>query len=158
MQRALKSVFYGGLVAGTIDIAAAAAISSLGFGVVLRAVASGLLGRAAFQGGPGVAVLGMVLQWVMSWIIAGVFVTASVKFPSLTRRWVASGVVYGVIVFFVMNYGVLPLSAVGHIAHFKPLSFVENLLAMVLFGLIIASIASRFLDGERRRGVAVLRS
>ncbi len=50
MQRALKSVFYGGLVAGTIDIVAASAISSLGFGVVLRAVASGVARQGRVPG------------------------------------------------------------------------------------------------------------
>jgi hypothetical protein len=40
-----------------------------------------------------------------------------------------------------MNYVVLPLSAVGHRAHFTPKTFVENLLAMLLFGVIIAYFA-----------------
>jgi FtsH-binding integral membrane protein len=54
-----------------------------------------------------------------------------------------------------MNYVVLALSAIGHIAHFKPLSFVENLLAMLLFGLIIASIANRFGIGTPPRAAAL---
>jgi uncharacterized membrane protein YagU involved in acid resistance len=151
MQRALKSVLYAGLVAGTVDIAAAAAINGLGFGIILRAVASGLLGHDAFQGDSWVAVLGMVLQWAMSIIIAAIYVLAGLRLPILFRRWILFGTLYGVVVFLVMNYIVMPLSAVGHVAHFKPASFVENLLAMLLFGLIIASIAHHFSIGGQRR-------
>jgi hypothetical protein len=151
MHRALRSALFAGLVAGTIDLAAAAAINGVGFGVILRAVASGALGRAAYQGGTSVAVLGLVLQWAMSILIAGTFVMAAVKIPALIRRWVSAGLVYGVIVFFVMNYVVVPLSAVGHIPRFRPLSFVLNLLAMLLFGLVIASMTNRFLTGAQRR-------
>jgi hypothetical protein len=154
MQRALRSVLYAGLVAGTVDIAAAAAINMVGFGVILRAVASGLLGRAAFQADSWVAALGMGLQWGMSIIIAAIYVLAGLKLPILFRRWILCGTLYGVVVFFVMNYVVMPLSAVGHVAHFKPASFIENLLAMLLFGLIIASIAHHFSIGGQRRAVA----
>jgi len=154
MQRALKCILYAGLVAGTVDIAAAAAINMVGLGVILRAVASGLLGHAAFQGDSWVAALGMALQWAMSIIIAAIYVLAGLKLPILFRRWILFGTLYGVVVFFVMNYVVMPLSAVGHVAHFKPASFVANLLAMLLFGLIIASIAHHFSIGGQRRAVA----
>ena len=45
---------------------------------------------------------------------------------------------YGVGVFAVMNYVVMPLSAVGHSPHFTLLSFSENMLAMLLFGVLVA--------------------
>jgi hypothetical protein len=158
MQRALRCVLYAGLVAGTVDIAAAAAINMLGFGIILRAVASGLLGRAAFQADAWVVALGMVLQWAMSILIAAIYVLAGLKLPILFRRWILFGTLYGVVVFFVMNYVVMPLSAVGHVAHFKPASFVENLLAMLLFGLIIASIAHHFSIAGQRRAAALSRT
>jgi hypothetical protein len=154
MQRALRCVVYAGLVAGTVDIAAAAAINMVGLGIILRAVASGLLGRAAFQADAWVAVLGMVLQWGMSILIAAIYVLAGLKLPILFRRWILFGTLYGVVVFFVMNYVVVPLSAVGHVPHFTPASFVENLLAMLLFGLIVASIAHHFSMGGQRRVAA----
>jgi hypothetical protein len=41
----------------------------------------------------------------------------------------------------VMNYVVVPLSAVGHTPHFSVRTFVENMLAMLLFGVIISAFA-----------------
>jgi FtsH-binding integral membrane protein len=50
----------------------------------------------------------------------------------------AAGLFYGVVIFAVMNYAVVPLSAVGHTFSFTPVQFLENMLAMLLFGIIIA--------------------
>ncbi|MEO6969023.1 MAG: hypothetical protein ABI132_11315 [Rhodanobacteraceae bacterium] len=143
--RVVSAILAGGLIAGAIDICAAALINHINLSVICRAVASGLLGKAAFHGGMGVSALGMLLQWGMSIIIAAIFVIAALRMRWLTARSILPGLAYGVIVFFVMNYIVMPLSAVGHAPHFTPASFVENLAAMLLFGLIVAFVAKRWL-------------
>ena len=45
------AVLYGGFVAGSLDVLAAALINRINPLIILRAIASGLLGREAFQGG-----------------------------------------------------------------------------------------------------------
>jgi uncharacterized membrane protein YagU involved in acid resistance len=134
------AVLYGGFVAGTLDVLAAALINWLNPLIIMRAIASGLLGRAAFQGGLPVAALGLLLQWAMSLLIAAIFVFAARRLAWLGRRWVAAGLLYGVVVFVVMEYVVVPLSAAAK-PHFTALSFVENVLAMLLFGLIVSFFA-----------------
>lgn len=131
------AILYGGFVAGSLDILAAALINRVDPLVIMRAIASGLLGRAAFQGGLPVAMLGLLLQWAMSLLIAAIFVFAARRLAWLGRRWVAAGLLYGVVVFVVMEYVVVPLSAAAK-PHFTALSLLENLLAMELFGLIVA--------------------
>jgi uncharacterized membrane protein YagU involved in acid resistance len=142
-MNSIRTAVYAGLLAGTIDIGAASAINAAAPDRVLRAVASGLIGRAAAHGGPWVPILGMVLQWAMSIVIAAVFLAAAAKAPILLRRWIAAGIAYGVIIFFVMNYVVVPLSAAAFKVHFSPLSFAENMAAMLLFGLIVAYVGRR---------------
>ena len=87
------------------------------------------------------AAFGLVLQWSMSLLIAAIFVVAAWRLRILGQRWMASGLVYGVIVFFVMNGVVVPLSAAGITGKFPAAVVIENLLAMLLFGLIIAFFA-----------------
>lgn len=70
----------------------------------------------------------------------------------MTARWILAGLAYGVIVFVVMNYAVMPVSAWHRINHFVPAKFVENLLAMLVFGLIIAACAKRFPGAPSGRG------
>jgi hypothetical protein len=134
------AVLYGGFVAGSLDILAAALINRVDPLIIMRAIASGLLGRAAFQGGLPVAALGLLLQWAMSLLIAAIFVFAAGRMSWLSRRWIAAGLLYGVVVFVVMEYVVVPLSAAAK-PHFTALSLVENLLAMLLFGLIVSFFA-----------------
>ena len=141
----LRTIIIAGFTAGTIDIAAACLINMRSLMVILQAIASGLLGRASFQGGAFAAVLGLILQWAMSCLIAAIYVLVVRRMALLRRNWIASGVAFGCIVFIVMNYVVVPLSAVGHAPKFTAATFAENLLAMVLFGLIIA-----FIDKPKR--------
>jgi hypothetical protein len=134
-------ILLGGFIAGTIDIGCACLINSAKPMTILQAIASGLLGKSAFVGGPTTVALGLGLQWAMSIIIATIFVVASRWEPVLGRRWIEAGLGYGVVVFVVMNYVVLPLSAIGHAPRFRIAHFIEDLLAMLLFGLIIALFA-----------------
>jgi len=137
----LGAILLGGFVAGTIDIGAAALINNASVPVILKAIASGILGKASFQLGIEAESLGVLLQWAMSILIAAIFVVTASRVTMLKRQWLAGGLAYGVGVFFVMNYVVVPLSAIGRVPHFTAARFIENLLAMLLFGVIIAFFA-----------------
>lgn len=144
----LPPILLGGFIAGTIDIGAASLINSTGVPVILKAVASGVLGSASFQGGAAAAWLGLALQWLMSLVIAAIFVVTTGSIAWTRRRWLGAGLAYGVVIFFVMNYVVVPLSRVGHPPRFTPWHFAENMFAMLLFGLIIAFFARNSSPGR----------
>jgi uncharacterized membrane protein YagU involved in acid resistance len=137
----LGAILLGGFVAGIIDIGAAALINSASVPVILKAIASGVLGKASFKLGMEAESLGVLLQWAMSILIAAIFVVTASRVTLLKRQWLAAGLAYGVVVFFVMNYVVVPLSAIGRVPHFTAARFMENMLAMLLFGVIIAFFA-----------------
>jgi hypothetical protein len=143
MASLLKTSIYAGLIAGTIDIGAACTINQVGPVPVLRFIASGLLG-APLAHVPWVYCLGMGLQWLMSIIIAAIFVFAASRIPALLRNWIAAGIAYGTVVYFVMTFVVVPLSKAKS-GHVTVASFAENLAAMVLFGLIVSYIAKRMM-------------
>ncbi len=63
--------------------------------------------------------------------------------PAFIMHAIAGGLIYGVVIFFVMNYVVVPLSAWKSMPHFTALKFAENMAAMLLFGLIVAFFARR---------------
>lgn len=132
------AVVAAGLVAGTIDIGAASLITGKDPLFICRVIAGGLLGKAALAGDASVAVLGLVLQWAMSMLIAAVYGAATRLLPILRRNWIVSGLAAGAVIFAVMNYAVVPLSAWRKFPKFTALSFAENFAAMLLFGLIVA--------------------
>ena len=144
----LSAILWGGLVAATLDIGAAVRVSGRSFGFILQFIASGLIGKAAFEGGAATVALGVVLQELMGLIIAAIYVIASLKLSWLRRSWAWWGLAYGAGIFAVMNYVVVPLSAVGRFPRFTAESFVKNLVVMLLFGLIIAWFARRRLGNS----------
>ncbi len=157
-RSALKAILCGGFVAGTLDVGAAALINWLNPVVILHAIASGVLGKASFYGGMPTALLGLGLQWGMSLVIAAIYVVAAMRMRWLTRHWMRGGVLYGFVIFVVMNYVVVPLSAawpkhnltVYDLLHrFTPDKFLGNLAAMLVFGLIVAFFAQHFASATR---------
>jgi uncharacterized membrane protein YagU involved in acid resistance len=139
----LNAIFLGGVIAASIDIAAACLISGRSPAFIMQAIAGGLLGRDSFQGGMATVILGAVLQEFMGILIAAIYVVSSKTIPGLLRHWIPSGIAYGVIIFFVMNYVVVPLSALRSAPHFTPGKFAANMAAMLLFGLVVAFFARR---------------
>ena len=139
----LQAIVAGGLVAGTVDIGAASLISGRSPVVISQFIAGGLLGKASLDGGMQTAAVGVVLQWAMSIIIAAIYVLASSRLEALRRSWLLFGILYGIPVYFVMEYVVVPLSAWHRVPKFAPLPFAENMLAMMVFGVIVAWFASR---------------
>ena len=71
------------------------------------------------KGGTGAAALGFVLQVFMGGLIGVIYGFAATKLPPLIGRWIPFGIAYGVGIFIVMNYVVVPLSAVGKAPSFK---------------------------------------
>src|SRR5215510_10072215 len=112
----LQPIFWGGLIAGTLDICAAFLNAwwraGLGPERVLYFVASGLIGPAAAEGGAKIAILGLALHFLIATIWTIVFYLASRKWLFLIERPVLFGLTYGVVVYLFMNFVVLRLSRV----------------------------------------------
>src|SRR5690242_11500784 len=69
----------------------------------LQFVASGIMGDAAFTGGLTTALLGLVLDFIMITIMAGVFIFSVDRIPLLRRNVILGSILYGFGIFIVMN-------------------------------------------------------
>lgn len=112
----LQPILIGGLIAGVLDITYAFVLSYIRSGrtpaFILQSVASGALGRDAYQGGAKTAALGLGFHFVIALAAAAVYVLASRVLPFLITQPVISGIIYGVCVYAVMNCVVLRVSAI----------------------------------------------
>jgi len=111
--RAVDTIILGGLLAGILDIADAFIVTTINGGTptrVLQAIASGVLGRAAYQGGAAVAALGLALHFVIAISAASAFLLISRLFPAVLRYAVWSGIAFGLAVWAFMYYTVLPIT------------------------------------------------
>jgi len=145
--RAFDTVVVGGLAAGVLDILDAFIVTSLNGGTpirVLHAIASGVVGRSAYQGGMTTAAVGLVLHFVISFGAATTYFLASRKLPVMLRHWVPAGLAFGLAVWVFMYYVVLPVTF-GRPNTLPPLPQLINQLGIHALGvgLPIAWFASR---------------
>jgi hypothetical protein len=134
-----RGVLLGTLIVGVLDITEVIMFYAFR-GVeperVLQGVAAGLLGRSAFRGGWSVALLGLAIHFAIALVVvtiyhAGVRQLAAARaagssLPAMIRHPWIGGALYGLAVYTVMNFIVLPLSAAGPPSRSWPI--VANLL------------------------------
>jgi len=142
-----SAIAWATLVAGVLDISSAFALAypkGVGPVRVLQGVAAGLIGReSAVKGGLLTAGLGWVIHLFIAFIVASVFYIASRKIGFLTRRAIISGLLYGVVVYGVMYWIVMPLAyPVVHPSLSRDATAV--CVHMILIGLPIALIVRWF--------------
>ena len=142
-----RVVAVAGLLAGALDLTFAFIFYSFQGATppgILRGIASGLVGHeAAFAAGSAPVALGAALHFFIAVSAAFVFYAASRRFPLLLRRPLVSGAAFGVVVYLVMHFVVIPLSRVPF--HVPSLHNVVGELCshIFLFGMVIALGAAR---------------
>jgi hypothetical protein len=144
--RPLQTILYGGLLVGVLDITYAFSfwwLKGVGPVRILQSIASGLLGPDAYRGGAKTAALGAALHFLIAFTIAAVYYAASLKLPAVFWwRPYIYGPLYGVAVYFFMNYVVIPLSAMPPASSFNPVWFIFSVFAHAfLVGLPVALLA-----------------
>ena len=112
----LRSIALGGSIIFVVQLIiqswfVASILQQNPFIVVLQYIASGALGESAFAGGTATALLGVLFHYMISFVIAGVFILSADRIHLLRRFPFVFSLLYGFGVFIVMNLIVLPLSA-----------------------------------------------
>lgn len=138
-SRPFPAIVWAGVTIGTFDLTSAMLCWGLTKGAppirILQSIASGWLGRASYQGGMRSALLGLVSHYFIAFTIATVYYLLSRRLPILIRHAIPCGLAYGFLAWVVMNFVVVPLSAI----HAVP--------AMSLAGFISGPIGHPFLVG-----------
>jgi len=108
---AFRAILTTGLIVGVLDISSALVIwwqRAVGARRGLQGIAAGLLGANAFDGGLVTAGLGLALHFFVAFVVVSIFYLASRQIEFLTIHPVGSGVLYGIGVYTVMYWFVLP--------------------------------------------------
>jgi hypothetical protein len=124
-------ILLGAFVVGSLD-----ALYALAFWLprgakasrIFQSIAAGLLGPDAFHRGAQTVVLGVALHYFIALAIVTVYWLAAQRIPLLVKHPIVCGAIYGIGVYVVMNYVVIPLSAAA-----KP----RFLLSWVLCSIIV---------------------
>ena len=111
-----KALVLGTLTVGTLDILDAFifnAFRDVSPVRILQYIASGVLGREAFQGGAATAALGLLLHYFIAFGVVSIYFLASRWLPILAQKPFLFGPLYGIGVHLAMHYLIVPLSAVN---------------------------------------------
>lgn len=134
-RRSLVPILWIWLVAGTLDITENLVFTQLR-GIspwrVFQYIASGLIGVKSFRIGWNSVALGFALHYgiALAWTV--IFYFAARRFAGLMRRPFVSGLIYGCLVYVIMNFVVLPFSGVPRpVAAITIVSRVNAVLALI---------------------------
>ncbi len=154
----VQAILVGGLVVAVLDAVDALVAYRLAFGMtpvsIYQFVASGLLGQAAFSGGAATALLGLAIHFLIAFTAAATYVLASERLSQLRRDAVEWGLAFGLAVFVVMSFVVIPLSRIPPAPPSVPLLLNGIIGHAFLVGLPIALAARRFLGRGSQAGIA----
>lgn len=141
-RNAALAIAVGGLVAGTLDLTQACIL----FGPrVPLAIAGGLLGEQAFQGGVAIYVLGVLLHFFIAFSVTAIYYGASRRLTFMTEHPLVCGLFFGMAVELVMSYVVLPLSALHARGPYRLHDVLLGLIVhMIVIGLPVAYSVRRF--------------
>jgi hypothetical protein len=149
----VKIILLAGLIAGALDITAACVNAYINNpkvtpDLVLRGVASGVFGPQARTGGNEMIFFGLLFHFIIATGFAALFVLLSQKLRFLTKHFVISGLIYGIVVWAIMSLVVVPLSQVTAPPIWKRFvwnkALVQVLILMFMIGLPIAWVTKHY--------------
>ena len=142
------AIFWGGLIAGTLDIASAGITTIMSGGSpirMLQGIAYALIGLGAFKGGLWTVLLGLACHFSITFGAAAAYWAVSRVMPVLVKKAVICGLLYGIVVYVITNYVIVPLSRIGRVLTHNPTQIAIGLVILMLFvGLPISLMTRRY--------------
>ena len=144
----LHTIFLGGLTVGVLDCLAAMTNAYFRSGVtpdrVWQYVASAVLGQESFSMGATSIALGLLFHFCVAFGVATGFYIVARLVPAIIPYPYIVGPLYGIAVYFIMSYGIVPLTLVKQGA-FTWYGLISGLVIHMLFvGSPPAFITKRF--------------
>ena len=140
-------IVFGGLVLGTLDLIFActfwAAVRGIGPERILQAIAAGVQGKAAFEGGARSAALGAACHYFIAVAFVAAYYVVGARAPALFRRPLLYGLPYGLLLYGAMTFVVVPLSNAPQPTNVYPPWIAASIIMHAVFGVICAWSARR---------------
>jgi hypothetical protein len=147
-----RTIILATLVAGTLDILSAFLWTGMAGGTpgqVLQSVASGPFGDGMREDPWGIP-LGLLVHFAIMLAMVTAYVLIAPRFPILMRQWLIAGVLYGLLLWLIMYWIVLPLRW-GMPPPSEPWAIAQQLIShCLLTGIPIAWITARARVSARR--------
>jgi uncharacterized membrane protein YagU involved in acid resistance len=145
----LRVIAGAALLIGTLDLADAFVFfTRMGVPAIRipQSIATGFIGPFAYHDGMLSASFGLIIHYLIAFAVAGVYIYVSGELP-FHRRPILSGAIYGVGVYCVMNYIVIPISNFYPQPHLAVRPFLNGIIGhILLIGIPLGLIAKRYVQ------------
>ena len=144
MRNNFQHVLKAGLIVGTLDILAAFLYYFIKSGNnplrILKFIAGGVFGEKAFTGNNTMYWIGLLLHYLIAFCFTLLFLFVFSKLQFLKNNLLLRGIIYGILVWAIMNFLVVPLSQLPA-RSFEPLnSFINLVILIVCIGIPLSYI------------------
>jgi hypothetical protein len=150
-KTSLQAILLGGFAAGAADIISALGNQGGRVVGVMQYIASGLIGKVAFDGGALTVAFGFLVHFGLTTIMAALFVLAARRWEILWRNPWPAGLVYGAVIYVAMFYFIVPVLSAAE-GWKTPQGFWRNLGAANGHGFFVGlpiACAARYFLGRR---------
>lgn len=147
-----QTIFWSGLIAGILDAIAGVIVYFIYFKLnplqVLQFIASGVYGPTSINGGVLMIVAGLFFHFVIAYVVAIIYFYAYPKISVLSKYKVASGLIFGLGIWLVMNLLIIPVTNIPKGPFDGGLAVVGIIWHMVLVGLPISIITAKYYSNK----------
>jgi hypothetical protein len=147
-----SALLRGGAIVGTLDILKPIVTNIVNGRPPLRvfqSVASGALGRSAYDGGWATILLGAGFHYFIAFSVVVFYALIVRRIDAIARHPLIAGPIYGIGVYCFMQFVVFPLSAIGHVAHPLP-TLIDGLLTHIFLVGLPTALLFRVRKAEAR--------
>jgi hypothetical protein len=141
---ALKS----GLIIGCLDASAASLQAYMVNGVspdrVFAFVASGAFGQSAYEGVSMMALIGLAFHFVIAIGWTFIFYAIYPKLTFLQSKKILTGMAYGLLIWLIMNFVVIPLSLIGLRPFNVTSAIIQIVIHLFVIGVPISYLTTKF--------------
>lgn len=138
-----KKVFLIAFIAGTLDgLAAVIFLAKMNFTGVFQYIASAILGKDAL-GGIKTVIIGLALHYFIAFSFTLFYTFAATKITLLKRHFILPGIVYGLLVWTVMNLIIVPLTKIPHAPFHAEKAILNAVILIFCIGLPISYLTAR---------------
>jgi hypothetical protein len=147
-----SAIIVAGMVVGTLDLSAAIIQTIIMGGnplKMLQYIASGILGPDSFKGGIKYSILGVFIHYCIAFSWTIIFYLLYPKIKGMAVNKLLTGILYGIIVWLVMNRLVIPLSRIPE-RPFNPTNAIIGLgILIIAIGIPLSLMAGKYYDGKK---------
>lgn len=151
-----KSIYTTALIAGTLDILAAFLQAYFTSGIlpntILKYIASGVFGEAAFTGGLEMVLLGLLFHYIIAFACTATFYWAYPKLSILKYNILLNAIAIGVLAWIATTQLIVPISKIDPSPFDLEKALVAVLILIFCIGLPIAYRANQYYKQKHPEG------